>query len=92
MHTLLAPKQNLTATFFCLQYNLAPPLGLFRADNNMPPWRNNVSEVKISPNSEKRRICAMKTLLQNDDKIYVNVLLTRAKFIVLSIQTSSTSI
>jgi tRNA (guanine10-N2)-methyltransferase len=37
------PDCNVWSNF--KQYNLAPPLGLFRADNNMPPWRNNVSEI-----------------------------------------------
>ncbi|KAL3693576.1 hypothetical protein R1sor_007227 [Riccia sorocarpa] len=37
------PDKNVWSNF--KQYDLTPPIGLIRADNNVPPWRSNLSEV-----------------------------------------------
>lgn len=33
--------------FVFLQYGLPMPIALLRADNNLPPWRSGLKEVKF---------------------------------------------
>lgn len=35
----------ITIRLFILQYGLTMPVGLLRADNNLPPWRSGLKEV-----------------------------------------------
>lgn len=35
----------LFTSIYSVQYNLPEPIGLLRADNNLPPWRPGIKEV-----------------------------------------------
>ncbi|CAI5514564.1 unnamed protein product [Closterium sp. Naga37s-1] len=41
------PNRDVWANFH--QYSLQPPVGLLRADNNCPPWRQDLRELPTSP-------------------------------------------